>query len=214
MILQSINFDLIQSNPKNFEDYLNTTFGNKTPEELIPIIQESHSLFLSQTIKALNYGTVIGYFLRKVKEKHHYKFRPYLEQVGIKRQSAYNYLFMYDNREAIHELIKSDESLTLTKVFAKLKGKDEPKIKKKELAPKQKALPGLELSDEFIIQRKAKQAFFARLSRARKNKAINKKDLPEAIKFEEGKIQKANLEIEKANKRIEEMKNYRIIEGK
>lgn len=191
---------------ENSVELFKSDLSLKSPEELIPIIIDSHNQFLSHTLKALNYGIMVGYLLQKVKADLHYKFKPYLEKVGINRQTAYNYIFIFENREQVAKLIS--EGFTLKKIFSIIKGKDE---KQKALPEKQKALPE---NPEEHKKRKTRQALQARLKRARRNKAINKTDLLPALTYEQEKIEKAKNEIIQAENRIEEIKSFRIIEGK
>lgn len=173
----------------------------KTPEELKEYIKTYHTEYLNHVKRAFIYGTTIGYILGIVKEQlGSRKFSPYLQEVGINRQTAYNYLFIYKHREEIASYIA--QGYTIAKIFSILKGKPP-----KEDPKQPRMFPRTE-------EQKRLNALRTRIKRARTNRAINRKDLPLAIQLEETKIEKAEKTIEEAKRTIEEIKNFRIIEGK
>lgn len=188
----------------------------KTPEELKEYIRTYHTEYLNHVKRAFIYGTTIGYILGIVKEQlGSRKFSPYLQEVGINRQTAYNYLFIYKHREEIASYIA--QGYTIAKIFSILKGKppkeEDPKQPKFIEDPEQiKERERQEALKKAL--RKEKQAWYGRKKRAIKNKAINKNDIP--IWEEEGKkkIEEGEKLKQEGIRQLEQLKYLRIIEGK
>lgn len=170
----------------------------KTPEELRDYVVAYHDQFKQHISKGFKYGLTIGFILAKMRNelpmREYAKFR---DSTGIPRRTAYNYIFMFENRDRITELL--DKNFSLNQIFKIINNKEAPPPEKKKLPSKQLLL----FSEEQKKQRREKRAFTQRLRTAHKTKSISANDREEAIKREESKI-------EESKNKIEVIKSYRV----
>jgi hypothetical protein len=167
----------------------------KTPDELLDYVKKYHEQYLFHVKKGFQYGVTIGFILSRMKDqlpmREYAKFR---NSTKIPRRTAYNYIFMYTHREEVVRLLDLNYSLKDILKLINNNGKlPEPKHTIQHEAKQPRLIP---LTPEQEKSRKESKAFFGRLARARKTKAISKADKDKAIDIQKDKIKKAENEIQ------------------